>query len=121
MAVINLAEYGLAGEIRGKIGANSAYGYDGYGGFKYGAGAKFFGIWQVRTRFDKRVQVKMKYYWPTNPQTEAQQAWRAIFSAGVSAWQALSEEAKDVYRDLSKYFNLTGFNLYMAEYLNEHK
>jgi len=110
MAIINLAEKGIAGQIRGRIGQ-----------FGDPDPLDVLGIYQIRTRYGKQVQVKEVFYTPTNPQTEAQQAWRAVFSAGVSAWQALGEEAKDVYRDLAKYFNLTGFNLFMAEYLNEHK
>ena len=121
MVVITSAEIGTGVEIRGKIGSPATYGTRVYGAHDYGAGADLFGIWQIRTRFGKRVQVREKFYTPSNPQTGPQQAWRAIFTAGVNAWQLLSEEGKQTWREDAKYKNLTGFNLFMREYLNENK
>lgn len=120
MVVIKKGELGIGVEIRGKIQAPSSYGTRGYGAHEYGAGAEFFGIYQVRTRFGRRTQVKMKLYWPTNNQLPAQQAWRAIFSAAVAAWQDLSAAAKAVYNELAKYKNYSGFNLFLSEYLLSH-
>jgi len=63
----------------------------------------------------------MTYYTPSNPQTPAQQANRATFTAGVAAWQALTENQKDVYRKRSTRLRFaTGFTLYMSEYMFSH-
>jgi hypothetical protein len=76
-----------------------------------------FGIYRRRPTRKGVTLVKMDFYTPTNPQTEAQQAWRAIFSAGVAAWQALSEEAQDIWKEEARYRPLTGFNLFLRDYL----
>lgn len=121
MVVIPPGELGVGVEIRGKIQAPASYGTRGYGAHSYGAGADISGIYQVRTRYNKRVQVKMKLYVPTNRQTEIQQAWRAVFSAAVAAWHVLTENQKEEYRVAAKTLAMTGFNLFISEYLKEHK
>lgn len=51
----------------------------------------------------------------------AQQADRSTFSAGVSAWQALTELQKDAYRKrATRTKHATGFTLFMSEYLYSH-
>jgi len=117
MAIVNTSDLGIGLEVRGKINQPSEYGTRIYGIDEYGGGADIAGIYQVRTRWGHRTQVKMKFYVPFNPQSEAQTAWRAIFTAGVSAWQALTESAKNVYRARAEYLPLTGFNLYLREHL----
>lgn len=43
-------------------------------------------------------QVKMNYYTPTNPQTEAQQAHRAFFTEAIGKWQDLTEQQRNLWR-----------------------
>ena len=117
MVVINLAEHGIGGQIRKKMGAPSTYGTRGYGAHQYGSGAKFFGIYQIRTRYGRRVQSLEKYYVPTNPQTVPQQANRAKFTSAVTAWQNLTSTQKEVYNKQAKYKSLSGYNLYISLYL----
>jgi len=109
MAVINNSEKGTGIQIRGKIG-------------KFGDPdpRDVLGIYQIRTRYGKQVQIKEVFYTPTNPQTEAQQAWRAIFADAVAGWQGLTQTEKDVYNQRVKYKNLSGYNLYLKEYLLSH-
>ena len=66
-------------------------------------------------------QEQMTYYHPANPQTEAQQAWRAIFAAGIAAWKALSEEEKDIWRTKASKRGKVGQHLFQSYYLNTHK
>ena len=120
MVVINLAEHGIGGQIRKKLGAPSTYGTRGYGAHQYGAGAKFFGIYQIRTRDGKQVQVKRKYYVPTNPQTIPQQANRQKYANALIGWQNLTNDQKEVYNKKAKYKSLSGNNLYISEYLLSH-
>lgn len=57
----------------------------------------------------------------TNPDTPAQQTQRSKCAAGTLAWQNLSEDQKQNYRDLavgSKF--ATGFTFFMSEYLFSH-
>ena len=120
MAIIDPVELGLGEEVRGTIGASSKYGDREYGNFEYGAGGDVGGVYRVRSYNGRRIQERMNYYTPANPQTESQQAWRAVFASAVSAWQGLSENAKEAYRVLAKYKPLSGFNLFVKEYLLSH-
>ena len=120
MVVLKGIKLGLGGKIRGKLGAPSAYGTRDYGAHEYGSGAKTIGIYQVRTRFGGRVQVKEKYYVPTNPQTGPQQTNRAKMTAAVIAWQALTPEQKEIYNENAKNKSYSGYNLFLSEYLLSH-
>lgn len=81
----------------------------------------YAGIFQRRKYGKKKMIVQEKFYWPANPQTEAQQAWRAVFSAGVFAYHALSPEALEYYRLRGAKYHMTGYNKFLSDYLKEHQ
>jgi len=64
--------------------------------------------------------IRTKHYWPKNPQTETQQTWRAIFSAGVTAWHALTASEKLYYNRLKFPERQSGFTRFMSKYLSEN-
>jgi len=78
------------------------------------------GIYQVRRYGAKRVLVQEKFYRPTNPQTAPQQAWRAVFSAGKAAWDVLTSDEKLALNKRARPLKMSGFNLFMREYLLSH-
>lgn len=52
-----------------------------------------------------------------DPETAAQLSRRSLFAAAVSAWQALSEAQKDVYRErASDTGGRSGYNIFISEY-----
>lgn len=120
MVVLDGIKEGIGKKIRGKLGAPSTYGTRNYGAFAYGAGADTFGIYQVRTRFGTQVQVKEKYYVPTNPQTGPQQANRQKMTDAVAVWQALTPAQKKEYNIKAKGKDMSGYNLFLSEYLLSH-
>lgn len=68
-----------------------------------------------------RYQDCMTHYTPFNRQTVPQQANRAKVTAGVAAWQALTEPQKQAWRDkAAKTIGWTGYHLFMSEYLYSH-
>lgn len=82
----------------------------------------------VRRQIGKKViyrvcqghQFKYAYFIPTNPQTEAQQLWRAVFTTGTAIAKTLSEEEKDIYRELAKGRpGKTWWSMFMSKYLRE--
>lgn len=109
MGIISVSDKGIGVQIRGKIGNAGDPDPEGV-----------LGIYQVRKSNGKQVVVKKGFYTPTNPQTPAQQAWRAIFAAAISAWQGLTAQQKDLYNQRAKYRPLSGHNLYLREYLLSH-
>lgn len=55
---------------------------------------------------------------PYNPKTSYQQAWRTVFTQGVSNWHGFSESIKNMYNEKAKNLTMTGFNYYLSQYLN---
>lgn len=108
-------------DARGRFGYGGAFGRIALGYNRFGFYSKFCGIYSKKFYYGVPYISKMKFYRPTNPQTIPQQAWRAVFTDGFDAWQALDENTKDIYRARTKSRHMTGFNLFMSEYLNEHK
>ena len=68
-----------------------------YGVRDYGDIYSLSGIYTVRTRYNHKTQVRMKYYIPYNPQTIPQQSWRSSFAAAIVAWRNLTYPKKKVY------------------------
>ena len=52
--------------------------------------------------------------------TPAQQNIRSQFKAGYEAWALLTDEEKQVYEDKAKSEFLTGYNVFMKEYIKAH-
>ena len=103
--------------VRKKFSVPNQYGVAVYAISYYGHYNLWAGIYQQRPRATGRLTVKEKYYWPTNPQTAPQQANRNSFAAAVLAWQGLTDEQKEHYRERAKRKQMSGYNLYIKEYM----
>jgi len=118
--------YGI--ELRKGFG-RPVYEDDGgiYGSTSYGRGifafgeavpeSPYHGIYQMRRCKEGRIPVQMKFYRPTNPRTEIQQANRTKMANAVLAWQALTPEQKEVYNKLAQGKQLHGYNLFLKNHL----
>lgn len=71
----------------------------------------FFSFTQFFTYFTKRAYTS---------NTPAQQNIRSQFSSGHRAWSELTEEQKQGYRDRAEILLITGYNLFMKEYINDN-
>jgi len=60
------------------------------------------------------------YFIPVQPGTGDQLAWWNIFKQGVTDWHLLSPAEQQVYNTRSKRYKMSGFNLFMREYLKSH-
>ena len=96
------------------------YGMKIYGIEKYGEVTSYYGVYRIQPTPNGQIIIKQKFYIPSNPQTVPQQANRSIFADAVSTWQGLTDEQKEVYNKKTKYKNLSGYNLYLSEYLLSH-
>jgi hypothetical protein len=54
---------------------------------------------------------------PRNPDTEAQRAVRRAFGDAVRSWQAMSTDEKYTYTRKARHLNMSGYNLYISNYL----
>lgn len=106
--------------ISGGYYGEAEFGTGGFGSTDPNPNAWCYGIYQQRRCSDGIRCVQMKFYKPTNPQTEAQQAQRAKITAAVTAWQSLTDEQKKVYNDNAVKYHITGYNLFCKEYLLSH-
>lgn len=66
-------------------------------------------------------QERMDYYTPTNPRTDEQQAWRAVFAEGIAAWHTLSDEEKEEWRQKAEKKRMVGQHLFQSVYLRTHE
>lgn len=82
-----------------------------------GAGSGFDGIYQRMPTSKGQIVRRLKFYAPTNPQTEAQQANRQKIADAVLAWQALTNEQKNHYNIKAKGRPFSGYNLFIKEQL----
>lgn len=78
------------------------------------------GIWQMRMTKRGKVPIRMKFYTPTNPQTELQQANRQKFADAMSAWHSLTDSEKNAYNKRAKHIGLFGRNLFIREYYQQN-
>lgn len=74
------------------------------------------GKWWIHKQY-KSFRVITKYYYPANPQTQAQQANRALMSNAVQYWQGFTDEAKQFYNSKLLPTHMTGYNRYIGMYL----
>lgn len=75
-----------------------------------------YGIYQMRMTKQGKVPVKMKFYTPTNPQTEAQEANRQKFADAMAEWSGLTSGEKAVYNERAKRRQMFGWGLFIREY-----
>lgn len=106
--------------VRGKLGRPNGLGFHALGWSILGDRMDGAGIYQRNGRWDPNRIVRMKHYRGHNPQTEVQQAWRAVFASGVQAWHNLSDEEQLVFRSLAHPKSRNGFQRFMRQYLHSH-
>lgn len=100
-----------------KFGYSGGFGLLRFGYNRFGFYNELCGIYARRHTL-KGVQItRMPFYRPTNPQTGPQMAWRAVFATGLSTWGGFTEPQKNVYRVRARGNRMSGFNLFMREYL----
>lgn len=100
------------------INFGQSFGHAYFGEAIYGNDDGYIaGIYQKRKCLEGVISIRMKFYSPTNPQTIPQQANRSVFSSAVAGWQGLTSEQKQVYNTNAKGKNLSGYNLYIREFM----
>ena len=104
-------------QIRGKWGKPVGLGAMLLGYNAFGDRSLYAGIYQKRYMKQGIGFVKMRHYRPTNSRKPAQQAWRAVFAAGMAAWSALDPVSRETYTIKGYRANLDGRSAFLREYL----
>ena len=81
---------------------------------------EFSGIYRRDNVSGKVKHYREPYMIPYNPRTVSQQANRQILADGVLAWQGLTEEQQNQYNINAKGKHMSGYNLFLREYLLSH-
>ena len=106
-------------EIRGIVGRPNELGATWCGWSEIGEYFPEAGIYQKRPSRKGQFFVRMKHFISANPQTPTQQAGRNKFALAVSAWQAMTEEEKKVYRKRHSPPHMTGYNRFLRDYMRD--
>jgi hypothetical protein len=120
MAIVDFPNRADSFEVRGRVGLPVELGNFWCGWSVLGDDDTGSGIYQRRPRQGGQIIVKMRHYWPNNPQYEDQQAWRGVFADAVSAWQALTTEQKLEWKKKKWPRKMTGYNRFLRAYLKTH-
>jgi len=104
-------------DIRGRAGFTAAAGMARCGYSRCAADKDFGGIYQRKKTPTGWATSRMRYYRPTNPQTTAQQAWRALFALGISGYQSLTADEKIALNKEGRRYRQSGLTLFMRRYL----
>lgn len=101
----------------------SMFGATGYGAepvvFTFWDGQKIelSGVYQKRSSAGKAITVRERFYFPRYPNTPAQLNTRQNIRNAVASWQELTEEQKIAYNERARGLNMSGYNLYIREYI----
>jgi len=119
--VVSGMEQGMSLQLRGQLGFNSGCGMARCGYSRCGASKIFGGIYQRTKTLEGWRIVRKRYHRPTNPQTVPQQAWRAVFAAGVSGYQALTSDQKKALNIEARKYRQSGLTLFLRRYLQSNR
>ena len=114
-----------------RFGKHRCYGRGMYAFSDYGADeivcfpdrdepVEFSGIYRRDNVTGKVKHYREPYMIPYNRRTEAQQAQRQKYADGVAAWKVLTQEEKNQYNIKAKGKHMSGYNLFLREYLLSH-
>lgn len=107
--------------VTGKLGYTAGVGLARAGYSKCGSSKQYGGIYQRKKTLAGWATSRMRYYNPSNPQTTAQQAWRAVFSAGWEAYALLTTDEKMQLSKEARHYRLSGPQLFLKRYLESHR
>ena len=96
------------------------YGVAGFGVSHFAEIKIFSGIYRRDPRSGRTKIIRNRYYITKNPRTIPQQANRQKYADGVLEWQNLTAEQKAVYNAKCRFRGLSGYNLYLKDYLLSH-
>lgn len=121
MGILTQKERCIGIMLRGKYGISQDFGSGFFGFCLFGYDNPYSGIYAKYNFAGKKYDLKKNFWFASNPQTEAQQAWRDIFKNGKTAYDGLSADEKLYFKKWGAKYKMTGYNKFMSEYLKAHK
>lgn len=110
------------------VGRYREFGCSMYGATKFGSSPlkitlidgselEVSGVYQKRHSAGRSIFVRERFYFPRYPNTPAQLQTRENIRLAVASWQELTEEQKIAYNKRAEGLNMSGYNLYIREYI----
>jgi len=92
-----------------------------YQKFRDDAPFHYYGwYYQLRRTWHGIVWAAIRYTNHSDLKTSKQLKQRGYFSDGLSVWNSMSDETKDLYKKMRYPIYATGFNRFLHYYLREH-
>lgn len=121
MVTVGLKDRFCSDSASKRFGIPNQYGQIIYGISKYGEVNDFAGIYQTRHgKKSGKFVVREVFYAPKSQIQPNKVITQGIFRNAVIAWQALTTEQKEIYRARVKRLDMSGYNLFLKEYLLSH-
>lgn len=119
MAIVNPTDDLHSLDFTQKIGVPNGLGHHVLGWSFVGHRDDRAGYYQHRNGRNGRIIVKMRPYWPTQNPGVAEQARRAKFRDGVTAWHNLTDSEKLSYNNMGSSYGQSGFTRFMSLYMRD--
>lgn len=103
-----------------KFGVSNGFGNIILGFTRLGEDNIFAGIYRRRRSPHGISSVKMRFYRPKVGRSVNQAPLRDKFQAAIAAWQAKTEEERQVLRDYWHTKRERAYNVFITEYLSTH-
>lgn len=120
MVLVEMPQRFCSFDARKKFGRPNKYGQAIYGVSQFGEDNDLTGIYQTRHYKGGKYTVRENFYVPTETTKRINDPNRVTFANAVLAWQGLTSEQKEVYRIKSSGKNMSGYNVFLHEYLISH-
>ena len=128
MAFVTYPQRVIGFQIRKRLGLPNMFGWIIPGWSQFGDDNEFTGVYQQRyRRLDywtvgytpkgKRDNFRMCPAWPIQPASSARDAQQAKFKTALLAWQALTNEQKEVYNTYATKISKRGYDIFMHQKL----
>lgn len=107
-------------QVRRTFGFNAHLGNNRTGKIALGLENAEAGTYRINTKGNHQICLRQNFYMQNKARTANQQSCATTFKNGMTAWQALTEEEKEVYNENAKKYRITGANLFMRGYMLTH-
>lgn len=104
-------------QARKRFGFSQLFGSAHFGFMRFGEFNPYAGIYRHTQYYNNRVWQKIAFMWPSNPRTVPQQARRAVFADGITAWHGLSPEDVLYWQKQGKKKRLPAYHAFISNYL----
>jgi hypothetical protein len=108
---------GYSMEARGQFAYSGGFGRIKFAYNRFGFYHWLAGIYQKKYIWGKSYFSREQFYRPSNPQTLAQQNWRAVHAFAWTLWRLASSDTQKMLNKKGNLKHMTGPNLFFSHWL----